>query len=53
MTRPPPEDAAQPQRDESRDHSEEQDVDVREALGHSGPNDARVAPAGEFSDLAR
>ena len=34
---PPPEHAAQPQRDEGRDHGEKQDVDVLKPLGHTGP----------------
>jgi hypothetical protein len=34
---PAPQNASQAQRDEGRDHGEEQDVNVREALGHSGP----------------
>ncbi len=49
----PAEHAAQAERDERRDHREEQDIDVGKALGHSGSVDARVAAAGDFADGAR
>ena len=48
MARPPPEHAAQPQRDEGRDHREEQDIDIGKAFRHTGSVDAPGCSGGRI-----